>query len=101
MFDKYIKLLYFLSGYFVGMATFSYATRLSDLLADGNLLRVCELGENVLRKLNCDLNELDNRVSLLGIKFYLGQFLYHNDRDFWGLLSRFLSYKNIKKCSFG
>ena len=47
------------------------------------------------------LNELDNRVSLLGIKFYLGQFLYHNDRDFWGLLSRFLSYKNIKKCSFG
>ncbi len=96
MFDKSIKLLYFLGGYFVGMATFSYATRLSDLLADDNLLQVCKLGENVLRKLNCDLNELDNRVSRWGIKFYLGQFLCHNDRDFGDCCRIFYLIKTLK-----
>lgn len=82
MFDRFIKLLYFLSWYFVGMATFSYATWLSDLLEDDNLLQVCELGEKVLKSFNHDLKKLEDWVGRCEIKFYLGQFLYHNDRDF-------------------
>ena len=68
MFDRFIKLLYFLSWYFVGMATFSYATQLSDLLEDDNLLELCKLSEKILVIFNKDLNELDREIKKFGIR---------------------------------
>lgn len=96
MFDRFIKLLYFLTWYFLGMVTFSYATRLNDLLDDNNLLHVCELSEKILRKFNYNLNELDERINRWGIKFYLSQFLYHNDRDFLDCCCIFYLIKTFK-----
>ena len=96
MFDRFIKLLYFLSWYFFGMATFSYATQLSDLLEDDNFLQVCELGEKVLKSFNYDLKESEKRVNQCEINFYLGQFLYHNDRDFLDCCFVFHLIKTLK-----
>jgi len=78
------------------MATFSYATRLSDLLEDDNPFQVCELGEKVLRKFNYDLKELEDWVGRCEIKFYLGQFLYHNDRDILDCCYIFYFIKTFK-----
>lgn len=99
MFDKSIKLLYFLGGYFVGMATFSYATRLSDLLADDDLLKICELCENVLLRDGSDLNVFKNKI--LENKIYgLHQYLHHGDRDIYATYLIFYQMNLLKNLSF-
>ncbi len=96
MFDRFIKFLYYLGWYCVGMATFSYATRLSDLLENDNLLRFCKICEDVLIKYQYDLYELDDRTKRWEISFYLGQFLGHNDRDFLDCCRIFHFIKTFK-----
>ena len=99
MFDKSIKLLYFLGWYFVGMATFSYATRLSDLLDDDDLLRICELCENVLLRDGSDLNVFKNKI--LENKIYgLHQYLHHGDRDIYATYLIFYQMNLLKNLSF-
>lgn len=82
MFDRFIKFLYYFGWYFVGMATFSYATRLSDILEDDNLLQVCKICENVLiREYNYNLTELKEKITI--DKFYrLSYLLKHNRQEF-------------------
>lgn len=99
MFDKSIKLLYFLGWYFVGMATFSYATRLSDILENDNLLQVCKICENALIRKNYDLSTLKKCIlenNVHGLHFYI----HHGDRDAYDSYKIFYQMKLLKNLSF-
>lgn len=78
MFDKSIKLLYLLGGYFVGMATFSYATILNNFI-DDKLLHLFNICENVLvREYNYNLTELKEKI--MTDKFYRLNYLSKHNR---------------------